>query len=159
MLSQLFFEKNLVHNLVWNKIQQDDLISSCVHWPTYEVTPAIRKLCKIQNLLSKQTINQAEVVAKDILMSGNIIELFTKLCDEIFVRVSNSHLIALIYVTSEIAKYYLQSHKIIQINCIINVLQLKISSYRKQHSNKLGLCIVLSAFALLFFLILIPEKF
>lgn len=156
MVNQLFFEKNLVHNLIWNMMQKDELINSCLHWPTFEVSPSVRKLCKIENSLSKQKTDQIEVVTMDIIESGNIIEYFTLLCDEIFANLSNAHLIALIYVTSELAKHFLKSHDFIQINFIINVLQSKITSYNKHNFKKLGLCSFLSAFALLIF-VLLPE--
>lgn len=158
MLNQLFFEKNLVHNFIWNRIQQDGLINSCLHWPTFVVSPCVRRLCNIESKLSKRKKYEIEVVTMDILKSGNIIDCFTMLCNEIFANISNAHLTALIYVSSELAKHFIKSHDIIQINCIINVLQFQISSSYKQKFRKIGWVCILLVFTALTFAILPHYK-
>lgn len=147
----MFLEKNFVHNATWNIMQRDAINNICLHCPSFEVSQSVRKFCKMSGSLSNMRKQQIYAVTSDLILSANIIENFTKLCDVVLSDLSNSSLTALILVTSELSKHFLKTHDISKINYIIDELQTKIKLFHNQSSRRISFYSVLTVLTLLMF--------
>lgn len=136
-----FYEKNLVHNLIWYTLDKH-AVTKCPHIPPFSVTSFVRKCYAITKERIK--FKKVEIIAilDEIILSANPITTFTLICDETFLSISSGQFIALMVIGNEVARHYYKEHNLVKVEEVINIMQTRMLALHNQNVKRLCLHII-----------------